>query len=153
MIAKYDDYNALFQEAKQHLSYHGHFRKQRIAGVIDGITTTAEQNKASNVRQKTSGVQHTLETKGLIAYSKVTKTLYWADLKAELTHRGFNGWNYPADHETKANKPLNFMDMRKALKEMEIQRMEQMEPVDSEAVKLAEKGFHKLSDAAFNGIN
>ena len=148
-----DDYNAAFEQAKKHLSFKGHFKKQRIGGVIDGITATAEQNKASNVRQKTSGVQDTLETKGLIAYSKVTKTLYWEDLKVELTHRGFNEWNYPADHATKANQPLMFTDMRKALKEMEIQRIKQMEPVDDDAVKLAEKGFHKLSDAAFNGIN
>ena len=145
-------YNAAFELAKEKLTL-GHFKEERIGGVIDGITATAEQNKASNVRQKTSGVQLTLESMGLIAYSKVRKGPHLDALKAELTHRQFDGWLHSEEHETKPNQPLTFTELKNALKAMELKRIELEFPKDELAKQMAEKGFLQLSEVVFDGLS
>ena len=41
-------YNKAFEAVKKHL-HEDHFRKERIAGVIDSVIATADKNKVPNV--------------------------------------------------------------------------------------------------------
>ena len=86
----------------------GHFKQQRLDGVIEQMLASAENNKAQNARQKQSGVDLTAGALGRVPYNKLRKGAHGHDLKVELTFRGFTDWKYPIDYPiaVKANKDL-----------------------------------------------
>ena len=82
--------------------------------------------------------------------SKVTKSSHEIDLKTELEHRGFTGWEHPQDHPVMAKrgkKPL-WSELKDALKALEVKRI-QSDGGDDEAVKEARTIFMPLSGAEF----
>ena len=143
-------YNAAHARAKQHLSHGGHYKHTREERVVDTIKGSAEANKPDNARQKTTGVESTADARGMKKYSKVTKSSHEIDLKIELEHRGFTGWEHPQDHPViaKRGKKLLWSELKDALKALEVKRI-QSDGGDDEAVKEARTIFVPLSGAEF----
>ncbi len=145
-----DKYDEEFKECGAMLKGGGHFRYVRNQGVIDEIAAAAEVNKVSNVRQQQTGVHVTAEGLGLISYSKLRMKDHKEDIKIELAARGFTDFNYPATHEKKAGKPMNFTDLKKMLMSMELLRVKTIEPTNTNLHEIAkDKGFEKQSTAEF----
>ena len=134
-----DVYAKEHKEAKALLTTE-HQRKERIAGVIDSVMETAEKNKASNVRQKATGVTFTPANFGVFEYKHLVKASHAALVEEELRYRGFTDWNYGDDH-AKAGKKLLWTDLKNELKAMEKQWVQQQFPGDSLKAAGAEAGF------------
>ena len=135
-----DAYNKAFEATKKHL-HEEHFRKERLAGVIDSVIATADKNKPSNVRQKATGVTFTATNLDVFRYSWLVKADHMELLEAELKHRGFKDWIYPSDH-AKAGKKLLWTDMKHELKSMEKKRVQEEFPGDVNKLAASEMGFH-----------
>ena len=145
-------YKAEFDEAEK-LLQGGHYRNERIQGIIDDIMDSADRNKADNVRQKTTGVDLTAENLNVIQYTWLLKKEHTDFLKAELKARGFVAWKHPKNHpkKTKKGKDLTFMELRNELKALEKNRVQEETPDDVNLVKGAEKGFfqHEKNELDF----
>ena len=138
------------EEVKNLLGYKGHFKRERVQGQIDAVTETAEQNKTTDARQSAAGVDLTMVALELTEHRKLKKDDHTKDLTVELKHRGKGDSDLvcPPDHEKKANKPLNFTDLKKPLIAVEMERV-QSAGGDSKAVEQAGKAFMPLSGAEF----
>ena len=144
-----DAFNAAVNDAKKYISVEGHYKKERVDGVVDELVEAAEKNKVDNVRQRAEGVHSTAVAEGLILFSKLRKDLHLDDLVTELKHRGFVEWVHPIDHEKKAGVALTFTELKKKLGAMEEARVIEESPGVPSAVARAKKAFKALSVAEF----
>ena len=121
---------------------------------MDAISAASNANKASNVRQAAIGVTDTINNVmgnfGLEKYSTITKAGGFQNfLFYELDARGFNDFFKPQAY-TSTNRPKKrelkgFKDLMKTLKEMEVARVAQDFPNNTDRANAAVKGFRKLS--------
>ena len=139
-----EQFNAEFQEVKALIHGKGHFKQQRVDGVIEDMLAAAGNNKAENVRQRQTGVELTAGALGRIPYKSLKKGDHLDALRLELTARGVTDWKYPVDHP-KAGKLMNWTDLKAKLIEMEKNRV----AGDPNLLAIAEKGFVKQSAAEF----
>ena len=138
-----ETYKAEFDEARKHLSFKGHFKKKRIAGLVDAMVETSEKNKVENARQKTTGMTVTAGNldDDVIQWKWIYKKEHTEFLKAELRARGYADWKYPADHKKK-DQEKTFSDLKNALKAMEKNRVQDETPDDKVKMDAAELGFY-----------
>ena len=87
-----EQFNAELKEVKDLIHGKGHFKSQRVEGVLEDMLAAAENNKAENVRQKQTGVDVTAGALGRVPYNKLKGKDHKDDLNEELTARGFTDW-------------------------------------------------------------
>ena len=123
-------YDTVINGIKQEL-LQNHYKHERVERQTQAIIASADTNKDANQRQLKEGVdaRETMLAMGHVAYSKVvSKQGHLPDLVLELTHRLYDTWNHGPDYvdgkgNLKANKRLNFTELKVALKELEIERV------------------------------
>lgn len=127
----YESYTAMLKEIRRNV-HEDHYKVEWISQLKKNVNDHQEANKKLNAIQKgSSGVDRTVATLGLIAYSSINKNKgHDVPLKEELLYRKvhFEG--------------ARFMELKKRLMEHEVKRATTQESIDT-----AKKAFTRLSNA------
>ena len=117
-----------------------HFKLERIGKLKERVQARKEINKKMNAIQKTAGgVDRTVATLGLIAYSSINKNKgHDIALKEELMFRSVS-----------FEQDAGFMELKKKLMEHEVERVK----ATTESIDTARKAFRRLSNVIFVGVD
>ena len=133
-----ESYTAMLKEIRRNV-HEDHYKVERISQLKKNVNDHQEANKKLNAIQKgSSGVDRTVATLGLIAYSSINKNKgHEAPLKEELLYR-----------KVHFIEGAGFMELKKSLMEHEVKRA-----TTQESINTAKKAFTRLSNAIFLGVD
>ena len=132
-----EEYNVALKSIRESV-HESHYKLERIGKLKENVHHHQEANKKMNAIQKVSGVDRTVATLGLLAYSSINKNKgHEAPLREELLHR-----------KVQSIEGLGFMELKKSLMEHEVKRATTQEEKNT-----AKKAFMRLSNAIFVGVD